>query len=156
MYPKTSEHQALIEAGEALRDFYERSNRLVDRLLSAEGTSFARVRMMSFIERHGSVRSIDLMQAFSYAPRTITEAIDLLERDGLAQRVQDTNDRRAKNISLTPAGTALLRVTEPTLGKFGEQMFDVLGTDDRRQLASLLKRLNSRLDAMDKDGGTAG
>lgn len=133
-------------AGEALREFYVRSNRKLEHLLAAKGASFARIKMLSYIERHPSVRSIDLMEAFSHAPRTITEALDLLERDGLAERQPDPRDRRAKIIVLTDAGKVLLREVEPTLCKFGEDLFITLNKQEMDQLAGLLSRLNTRLD----------
>lgn len=145
----TTEFRAFVEAGEALRDFYERSNRLVDKLVAAEGASYARIRLMGYIDRHTSVRSVDLMQAFGFAPRTITDAVDALERDGLAMRMPDTVDRRVKNITLTEAGLTLLRAVDPVLGQFGYELFHVLDLQERQQLASLMKKLNSRLDTLD-------
>ena len=99
---------AHLPAGEALRDFYARSNRQLERLLAGQGGSLARVRMMNHIDRHPAIRAIDLLEAFGQAPRTITDAIDALERDGLATRIPDPVDRRAKSIVLTAAGKQLL------------------------------------------------
>jgi DNA-binding MarR family transcriptional regulator len=93
-------------AADALRDFYLRSHRVVDRIMTARGASFARAKMLAHIAREGALRSADLAVALDYAPRTVTEAIDGLERDGLARREPDPEDRRAKRISLTPAGIA--------------------------------------------------
>lgn len=145
----TTEFRAFVEAGEALRDFYERSNRVVDRLLTAEGASYARIRLMSYIDRHTSVRSVDLMQAFGFAPRTITDAVDALERDGLAMRTPDASDRRVKNITLTDSGLTLLRTVEPVLGQFGYDLFNTLDLKERQQLASLMQKLNARLDSLE-------
>jgi DNA-binding MarR family transcriptional regulator len=61
----------------------------------------ARNKMLGHIERNSPVRAADLATAFGFAPRTITEAIDALERDGLVQRTGDTTDRRVKYIALT-------------------------------------------------------
>lgn len=135
-------------AGEALRSFYERSNQKLERLLAAKGTSFARARMMSYIDLHPATRSIDLMEAFGHAPRTITEAIDALEREGLATRFPDPADRRAKTLALTERGKAVLATFEPTLHKFGDDLFAALSKEELDQLGSLLTRLNYRLEEM--------
>lgn len=135
-------------AGEALRSFYERSNQKLERLLAAKGTSFARARMMSYIDLHPATRSIDLMEAFGHAPRTITEAIDALEREGLAARFPDPADRRAKTLALTAQGKAVLATFAPTLQKFGDDLFAALNKEELDQLGGLLSRLNDRLDDM--------
>lgn len=134
--------------GEALRSFYERSNQKLERLLATTGTSFARARMMTYIDLHPATRSIDLMEAFVHAPRTITEAIDSLERDGLVARFPDPTDRRAKILALTERGETLLRTFEPTLRSFGDDLFAALSKEEIDQLGALLARLNSRLEDM--------
>ena len=87
--PFTSDHTA---AADALRDFYVRSHRTLDKLMAGEGASLARNKMLGHIERNSPVRAADLATAFGFAPRTITEAIDALERDGLVQRTGDISD----------------------------------------------------------------
>lgn len=139
----------LIASGEALRDFCEEVNRALERRLMARSLSTSRIKTMLFIEHHGSVRSIDMVQAMGYAPRTITEAIDALERDGLVLRSPDKVDRRAKNVTLTEEGTAVLSAAKPTLLEFADQMFSVLNGEERTQLTGLLQRLNGRLKQME-------
>jgi DNA-binding MarR family transcriptional regulator len=139
-----------VVPGEALRDFCEHSNRALDRRLSKQSLSAARIKLMVFIQHHGSVRSIDLVQGLGHAPRTITEGIDSLERNGLAIRTPDKLDRRVKNISLTDSGVALLAAVKPTLLEFAEQMFEVLNGEERMLFTDFMYRLNARLKEMDK------
>ena len=139
---------AYLPAGEALRDFYLRSHRQLERRLLAQGGSLARVRMLSHIDRHPAVRAVDLLEAFGQAPRTITDAIDALERDGLATRIPDPVDRRAKSIALTSAGRQLLADLEPTLRAFREELFATLAPAEVTQLTALVARLNVRLGEM--------
>jgi len=138
-------------AAEALRDFYQTSQRTLNRLMSAQGASFAKTKMMIFIDRQGKVRSADLVEAFGFAPRTITEAVDAMEKDGLVERVADASDRRVKHISLTAAGVAVLRLSEPIRKRFGDQLFEVLTAAEKQQLAQLVGRLNVRLHEIEND-----
>lgn len=133
------------QAAEALRDFYFRSHRALDKLLGGYGATMARVKIMAHIDCAGKVRSADLVEAFGFAPRTITEAVDGLEREGLVERVADPSDRRAKHISLTELGKKVLRTSEPARKRFGAQLFEVLSQEETAQLAQLLGRLNVRL-----------
>ena len=140
-----------VEAAEALRDFYQTSQRALNRLMAAQGASFAKTKMMIFIHRQGKVRSTDLMEAFGFAPRTITEAVDALEKDGLVERVADAGDRRVKHISLTAAGVEVVQLSEPIRKRFGDQLFEVLDPAEKKQLAQLVGRLNVRLRELEKN-----
>ncbi|KAF1044046.1 MAG: Transcriptional repressor MprA [Herbaspirillum frisingense] len=137
------------KAADALRDFYLRSHRALDKLLSAQGASLARTKMLVHIGRNGPVRSTDLAEAFGFAPRTITEAVDGLERDGLVERTADPADRRVKHISLTGLGKEVLCSSEPVRNRFGQRLFEALDQDETHQLAQLLGKLNSRLAEME-------
>jgi len=138
------------QAADALRDFYLRSHRFMDKLMAAHGASFSRTKMMRYIDLYGPVRSTDLASAFGFAPRTITEAVDGLERDGLVRRTADEHDRRVKRIALTEAGKEVLASTEPVRKQFGEKLFDVLEQQEIAQLANLLGKLNGRLSALEE------
>lgn len=141
-----------VEAGEALRDFYLTSQRTLNRLMAAQGASFAKTKMMIFIHRQGKVRSTDLVEAFGFAPRTITEAVDAMEKDGLVERVADVTDRRVKHISLTAAGVEVAELSEPIRKRFTDQLFEVLDPAEKKQLAQLIGRLNVRLRELGEEG----
>lgn len=145
---KTARPPEYALAGEALRNFYERSNQKLERLLTTKGISFAKARMMSYIDMHPATRSIDLMEAFGHAPRTITEAIDALEREDLVARLPDPADRRAKTLELTELGKTVLATFEPTLRNFRNDLFAVFSKEEIDQLGFLVTRLNQRLEEM--------
>lgn len=138
----TNDH---TEAADALRDLYLRSHRAMDKLLSSAGASLARTKILGHIERHSPVRSADLAAAFGFAPRTITEALDALERDGLVVRTSDASDRRVKNIALTAQGREVLQSTEPLRKDFIESLFSAISPQESQQLTAVLGKLNLRL-----------
>ncbi|MBG7622441.1 winged helix-turn-helix transcriptional regulator [Herbaspirillum sp. AP02] len=138
------------DAAEALRDFYIRSHRTLDKLLAGEGASLARNKMLGHIERNSPVRAADLATAFGFAPRTITEAIDALERDGLVLRTGDTSDRRVKHIALTAAGKEVLRASDPVKKTFIDGLFAALSNDEIATLTSVLGKLNGRLAELEE------
>ncbi|OUI92736.1 MarR family transcriptional regulator [Acetobacter indonesiensis] len=136
---------------EALRDFYVTSQRIMERVCEVKGVSFTRIRLMIFIERRGWTRSADVIDVLSLAPRTVTEAIDALEKEGLACRTPDPEDRRVKRVSLTPKGLDILAEFEPIRNAFAEDLFKVLNKDEESALITLLKRLNGRLGELEAD-----
>jgi DNA-binding MarR family transcriptional regulator len=139
------------EIRDGLRAIYVRSQKTLDRILARHGSSAARYSLMAYIADHDGVRSADIIKAFALAPRTVTEAIDALEAEGLVERRADTADRRAKVIALTPAGTRLLRKLEPVWESFGRRLLGALAAEERKQLGIILGKLVRRLDELHAD-----
>lgn len=131
-----------------LRDLYIASQRALDRIMRTHGASFARTKLLLFVDRAEWVRAIDLAEAFSYAPRTVTEAIDGLERDGLVRRDPDPVDRRTKRISITEAGRAVLRTSEPARKQFVAEVFGVLDAGESEAFGRVLEKLLAQVHAM--------
>jgi DNA-binding MarR family transcriptional regulator len=59
-------------------------------------------------------------------------------------------DRRAKRISLTTAGEAVLDTVRPVRRKLCDQLFEVLTDKEQEQFTALLARLNQRLQELEK------
>jgi len=140
-------------SADSLRDFYLRAYRLVDRQMAAQGTSLARTKVLMLVARDGATRSTDIASALGQAPRTVTEAIDGLERDGLVRRDPDPEDRRAKRISVTDAGKAAIEAAEPIRHRFFLDAFGVLDDDEHAEFVRLLGKLNQRLEEMSAEEG---
>lgn len=116
--------------------------------MTAQGVSWARTRVLAEIGRRGPLRSTDLATCFGLAPRTVTEAIDGLERDGLARRDPDPGDRRAKRISLTEAGEAAAAASEASRVRYVEAVFGVLDPGECMEMVRLFDKLNDRLETL--------
>lgn len=145
MVPQYNNLDGCNRVAEALRDFYLRSHRLIDRIMTQQGASFARAKMLMHIGREGPLRSIDLACSFGYAPRTVTEAIDGLERDGLVRRDPDPDDRRAKRITLTAEGEIAAQAAEAARLQYIESVFGVLDAGECEQIAGIVGKLNDRI-----------
>lgn len=129
-----------------------RLHRLLDRRMAEQGASLARTKVLMFLDRNGPTRATDIADLFGLAPRTITESIDRLERDGLLKREPDEKDRRVKRISITDQGRKAIAATEPLRMKLVEQVFGVLSTQERQQLQAIVSRLTEAVDAEEGDG----
>jgi DNA-binding MarR family transcriptional regulator len=128
-----------------------RLHRLLDRRMAAEGASLARTKMLHHIANNAPVRAADVAEWFDLAPRTVTQAIDTMERDALVVRVPDPVDRRAKRLDITDKGRQVLRQTEPLRRELVDQAFSLLTPEDIAHFAHILDRLelaiNTRLEA---------
>ncbi len=73
-------------------------------------------------------------------PNTNSQIIKGLEQKGLIQRAQ-SSDGRAKNVSLTPAGSKLLKEALPAVEKADALFFNPLSEKEQRQLIEIFQKL---------------
>ncbi|MFV0622593.1 MarR family winged helix-turn-helix transcriptional regulator [Sphingomonas sp. ac-8] len=140
-----------------LNDFgrlFLRLRRIADAELAREGASLARMKLLMYVQsQHPSVRAADIASYFGHSPRTVSEAIEGLERDGMIRRTPDPSDGRVKRIALTPAGEAVIASAEPLRTRLNEAIFGVLAPEDRQRLRETLAQLDAAADALEQQGG---
>ena len=100
-----------------------------------------RVGILFKVQAAGAIRMGDLATKLGVAPRTVTEIVDGLERDGFLKRVPDPTDRRALLIELTPEIKADFNKIAGIRKEFFEEVFSVLSTEEQDELQRLLVKL---------------
>jgi DNA-binding MarR family transcriptional regulator len=138
----------------ALCDLYVSSHiqlkKVVDEAMQAAGLSLARAKVLNQLRIEGPMRQQALAMCFGFAPRSITDMVDGLERDGLAERLDDPDDRRAKFVRLTPAGEAAVLAALEVRNELVEHIFGVLTDADRAELARLVAAIDASLATVPK------
>jgi DNA-binding MarR family transcriptional regulator len=117
---------------------HHRLRRVIDEAMSGCGLALTRTKALEYLRTNGPVQQRELALLFGYAPRSITDLIDGLERDGLAIRTDDPRDRRAKLVAVTPAGIAAAASAMTVRNQLIEQVFGSLTEADRVQFHRLL------------------
>lgn len=121
---------------------YLQIHRRLNRALTQEGASLTRTKMLIFIRAQaGAARAADIADLFDLAPRTVTEALDGMERDALIARTPDPDDRRVKRVAITSAGGRTLDATEPLRQQVLSALFSALDEDEHIRLTALLAKL---------------
>ncbi|MEU3983250.1 MarR family transcriptional regulator [Streptomyces sp. NPDC026672] len=122
----------------------------VDRDMNAAGLSLSRAKVLRLLAERGDVHQAELAGALGQAPRSVTQAVEALERLGLVTRTADPQDRRRKTVALTDRGRAALTAGERAGMRSLQRLF---GTLDARELAGL-DALLGRVDpgAADRTG----
>ena len=135
---------------------FKRLGRLLDGELADCGLSLARMKLLNELCGSGPQHQSVLATRFGLAPRTVTELVDGLERDGLVQRRTDPADRRARQVHLTAAGAQAnaraVAVRERVMGR----VLGSLGRDNRTELTAALRLIKAELDTIDGLGATGG
>jgi DNA-binding MarR family transcriptional regulator len=139
----SSSHQVCpVEIGLRYLSVSHRLRRVVDERMTAGGLPLARTKVLQTLDHRGTLRQSWLAEELGHAPRSVTQSVEALERDGLVERTADLDDRRSKLVTLTPAGARALAAGIAA----GEGVLrQILGAMGDEQLAGL----DTLLDAID-------
>ncbi|MEV6505709.1 MarR family winged helix-turn-helix transcriptional regulator [Streptomyces sp. NPDC051642] len=119
--------------------------RTVDDTMAAAGLSLARTKVLQVLELRGAVRQSILAQELGQAPRSVTQSIEALEREGLIERTPDPDDGRSKLVHLTPKGTKALKAGTAAGEEALRKVFGPLGHDQLAVLDRLLDTIQAGL-----------
>ncbi|MDT0467252.1 MarR family winged helix-turn-helix transcriptional regulator [Streptomyces gibsoniae] len=107
---------------------------VVDQHMAKAGLSLSRTKVLQLLARRGALHQAELAEALGQAPRSVTQAVEALERLQLVTRTGDPEDRRRKTVSLTDQGRTALAAGEEAGRQILQQIF---GTLDAHQLARM-------------------
>ncbi|MGJ7901364.1 MarR family winged helix-turn-helix transcriptional regulator [Lysobacter sp. 1R34A] len=93
----------------------------------------------------GTAGVTELARAAQLNPGAMTRLLDKLESRGLVARVADPDDRRAINIHLTEAGSAIWTDIDQCGRRVRERAMAGLSENDRDQLYRLLEQVRDNL-----------
>ncbi|MGE4431642.1 MAG: MarR family winged helix-turn-helix transcriptional regulator [Sphingobium sp.] len=145
---KITDDELLRQLGRA----YLLMHRRIDRTMTMRGASLAQTKLLFYVERHdGRARAVDIAELFGQAPRTVTQALDALERDGLIFRTTDPDDRRVKRLGITDAGRRAIAATEPLRRDLVQHLFARFTDEDRLHMSDCLAKLIDRLGLPDAE-----
>jgi DNA-binding MarR family transcriptional regulator len=129
-----------------------RMHRLLDRRMAQNGASLSRTKLLMMAEKEGPTRAIDMAEMYGLAPRTVTEALDGLERDGLVRREPDAVDRRVKRVIITREGRRAIEATEPLRVEMIDRIFGRLSPEERSQLRHIVDKLTAAVEEEEQKG----
>ena len=123
---------------------------LLDKYITAKARIYGRNRsqfdiMHTLIIHGGVMKPSDLSRMLLRSKQTITQIIDVLERDGLVTRELAGQDRRTKRIIVTKRGLELIRTSLPeTLGVMNSAM-PTMGEEEVQMLTAFLRKIRRHL-----------
>ena len=102
-------------AGHLIRRLHQQSTQVFQARMQAAGFDLTSVQFAALdaIAEQPDIDQASLAVAISFDRATIGGVIDRLEQKGLVQRVVSAQDRRARQLSLTPDGEQLLAASRP-------------------------------------------
>jgi MarR family transcriptional regulator, 2-MHQ and catechol-resistance regulon repressor len=136
--------EAMAVIANVWRAAQEVRTQLERRVLRPRGISWGGFSLLFNLWISGPDRPMEtreLAASMSCARPSVSSLCDTLERAGLITREGDAHDRRLVRVGLTPAGRRLITELFPRFNAGEAQLVAGLDDDDRRQLATLLRRL---------------
>ncbi len=135
----------MMKAHEAMATFAAKS-------VKRAGLGESDFRVLEVLLHKGGMPVNEIGPKVFLTPGSISVAVDRLHRQGLVSRDEDRNDRRVRQVALTPKGRAL--ITEVFAGHAAEmnELAAGLSGKDRRRMVDCLKVLGKRAAAESAKG----
>jgi len=107
------------------------------------GIQAAQYRVLWILIREGILPMSELGKHLYISKPYMTKLVDQLIRDGYAERIPDTRDRRVINISITPAGSTHLHLAGVEYKADIKTILSDLNNEDLENLCQSLEKLHS-------------
>lgn len=111
------------------------------RAMAPLGLTPGRLGALLLLDAQPGLRQSALAEALRVKPSNLAVLLDGLEADGLIRRSEDTQNRRAKLLHLTPAGRALLRRAKLREALVETELAAGLDQTGREMLLAALRRI---------------
>lgn len=116
------------------------ANRLVSSSFGRPGVR-TRYAVLAGLDEFGPISQAGLGRTLGIDRSDMVAVLNDLEREGLALRAPDENDRRRNAIRITPTGTHALHALDDQVNAAQDALLAPLSQDERAQLNELLQRL---------------
>ena len=108
----------------------------------------AHVAVMGLLAERGDMSQRQLIEMMDADKSTMVYLIDQLEKQGLAERRDNPEDRRAYSVHLTEAGRRRLAEAGEIVKRVEDEMLEPLSAKERAKLDSLLERIGEHVRSL--------
>jgi DNA-binding MarR family transcriptional regulator len=121
-----------------LRKVTRRITQIYDAALEPSGLTITQFGLLTHLQAHGSLSIGELADGMVMDATTLTRLLRPLERDKLVAIASNLEDRRRRDIELTPAGRAAVRKAVPLWRSAQLELHGILGAQDHQALQRVL------------------
>ena len=129
-------------AGHLIRRLHQQSTQVFQTRTQAAGFDMTSVQFAALdaIALQPGIDQASLAAAISFDRATIGGVLDRLEGKGLVARAVSAQDRRARRLSLTPDGEALLAAVRPVVEALQDEILAPLSGEERAAFTALARK----------------
>ena len=121
--------------------FMRRSGRDFKRFMDETGLSFSQLNVLMRLYHGGNSGVSEIGEQMGVTSAAASQAIDRLVLQGLIERTEDPEDRRAKRLALTPKGLSLIEKGIEARSRWVEALTDALTPEQQSLTISALTML---------------
>jgi Transcriptional regulators len=128
--------------------FANRFTRTIDKETSKYGVTGVQGRILGFIYHEADKRDIfqrDIEEELDIRRSSVTSVLQLMEKNGLINRVSVHEDGRLKKLMLTEKGIEIHQNVRHCIDKLEEELKSQLSIDEYNMLISLIDRLAKKI-----------
>lgn len=116
------------------------TSRELHQRLKQEGVSVLTWRILAAVQKNSKTVN-ELAALVLVNQSTLSKALDRLEAEGLVQRIQDQQQKRKTNVSITTKGQQLIGRLIPIAKEYEQNSFSQLNEKEKSSLREILKKL---------------
>jgi DNA-binding MarR family transcriptional regulator len=113
------------------------------------GVTGTQSRVLQFISEESKVREVfqkDIEEAFQVRRSTVTQILQLMERDGLIVRESVERDARLKKLIPTAKGYEIEQVMKGQISDMEEKLAKNLTSEEKEMLITILGKIRKNLE----------
>jgi DNA-binding MarR family transcriptional regulator len=129
--------------------FVHRSMRDSARFVKTSGFSMPQFFLLMQVHRRAHCGISDLSEHLEITNAATSQLVDKLVQSGLLERAEDPHDRRAKQVSLTPAGEEMVEKAIAERSRWVDDLADVLSVEEKAKIADALETMTQAVKKME-------
>jgi DNA-binding MarR family transcriptional regulator len=126
----------------------------IENFLALNDLSFGRMAILMELfsqKEEGPISPAELARHHGCKKATVTGLLDKLERDGLVERSNNTEDRRKIDVTITTVGIDMLQEFLPTQYELLSKALAGTTEEERNLTLNLLSKMNERIEKHNED-----
>lgn len=112
------------------------------RYIKASGLSMPQFFILMHLRHHDQCGISDISEHMETTNAAASQLVDKLVQSGFLVRVEDPNDRRAKQLSLSPSGIKLIEKGIDERYRWMDEIAQTLSKEQKSKIAQALEMLN--------------
>jgi DNA-binding MarR family transcriptional regulator len=122
-----------------------------NRYVKSTELSMPQFYMLMRLYHKGGCGISDISSYLDVSAAAASQLVDRLVREGFLERAEDPHDRRAKQVTLSPKGRALIEKGIEVRNRWLEKLIPRLTAEQRQTVAVALGHLTEATRAIDRD-----
>lgn len=136
-------------AGHVIRRLHQNSAQVFQQRVKAAGFDLTPVQFAAMTAIHAApgLDQATVSSRIAYDRATIGGVIDRLEQKGWVTRAVSKHDRRAREVTLTPAGEDVFATVRPVVTDLQADILRGLSAEEQAQFLALARKVTGAFDA---------